>query len=82
MVYDGTALKAITPLNGPLRRLEIITVSLVLIIITLLLIHHEHDHHSHGHDHHEHDHHSHGHDHYHLLLNWFLELARQQTDLL
>ena len=70
MVYDGTALKAITPLNGPLRRLEIITVSLVLIIITLLLIHHEHDHHSHGHDH------------YHLLLNWFLELARQQTDLL
>ena len=70
MVYDGTALKAITPLNGPLRRLEIITVSLVLIIITLLLIHHEHDHHSHGHDHH------------HLLLNWFLELARQQTDLL
>ena len=70
MVYDGTALKAITPLNGPLRRLEIITVSLALIIITLLLIHHEHDHHSHGHDHH------------HLLLNWFLELARQQTDLL
>ena len=70
MVYDGTALKAITPLNGPLRRLEIITVSLALIIITLLLIYHEHDHHSHGHDH------------YHLLLNWFLELARQQTDLL
>ena len=72
MVYDGTALKAITPLNGPLRRLEIITVSLALIIITLLLIHHEHDHHSHGYDHH----------HHHLLLNWFLELARQQTDLL
>ena len=72
MVYDGTALKAITPLNGPLRRLEIITVSLALIIITLLLIHHEHDHHSHGHDHY----------HHHLLLNWLLELACQQTDLL